>query len=119
MTNKDDDLDEPLSNRKALERADHGKADRREERRKKQELGKLRLDVLKHAVTNAPPSARDADDDKKRNEDVRTRTTAEEEKRLVDNPHTKPDAETMIVKEEQREAAKDQTGYEQAKDQTA
>jgi hypothetical protein len=117
MFSRDDDLDEPVSsNRKALEHADHGKAEKVDQRKRsveKKELQRLRLDVLRKQVA---PQKTDEKKETKQDDDAGTKTRAEEERQTVDTAQAKPDPEKLIKKEERQEAVKKQAAIEQSKD---
>ncbi len=119
MPLSDDDQDEPLSSRRALERADHGKQEKVEQKKnqeQKRELSKLKLDVLRQKMAPQQPEEKKEEE---KGEGVKTRTREEEARQGVDSVHSKPGAETIIKKEQQKEEVKRQAVYEQGKDQTA
>jgi len=122
----DDDPGESLSSRRALERADHGKAERAEAQKKqeqKKELSKLKLDVLRQGM--APQKTEDASTglsvtaDRSGGDAAITKTREEETRRAVEDINVKPGAEEMIRKERKQEEIRRQAQYEQGKDQTA
>jgi len=116
MPLNDDDLDEPLSSRKALERSDHGKQEKKEQKVKQEhgkQLKELQLQVLKQQVAPGKP------EEDRKEEGIKTRTREEEARQSMDTVRSKPDPETMIKKEEQEAAAEKQAPYEKGKDQTA
>ncbi len=112
MRSDDDSFDEPLSSRRALERADHGKAERNDDRQKKG-LQKLKLDVLKQKLdTKGKAKDSSLDDLARQVQDMTTKTRVQEAKQAVEEAGTKPSGEKLIRKEQQEEAAKQQTPYE-------
>lgn len=121
MSRDDDDLDAPLSVRRALERADHGKKeklDAKKARQEKKELQKLKLQVLRQKVK--PQTKEDKQESKDEQGDANTtKGRMEEEKRATDTAHTKPQAEALIQKEEEHEAMMQEARYEEQSDQTA
>lgn len=116
---RDDDLDEPLSNRRALERADHGKKEKEELRQQVEQKKEMRnnLAVLKQGM-----QAHSKDEERKQDdgEGGGTLTREQEVKRNIDTVKTKPGAEKMLQKQQAAEEAKKQQGaLEQGKDKTA
>ena len=65
MSHDDDDLDEPLSSRKALERADHGKKERQMKQLQKEvqktQMQKLKREMLKKDVHGSVILRKDSD----------------------------------------------------------
>ncbi len=115
----DDDLDEPLSSRKALERADHGKREKEDAKKQAQEqkeLSTLKLQVLRQGIAPLKPEEKRGDG---KEEGIKTKTREEEVKQSTDTVHTKPGPEALIRKEEQEKRGEKQAQYEQGKDQTA
>lgn len=74
---KDDDDIEPLSTRKSLERADHGKQDRLDERKKmlSKDRNALKRNILRQNLPNAP--GKDVEDE----ENMDPRTIASDERK--------------------------------------
>ncbi len=68
MPQDDDDLDAPLSSRRALERSDHGKKDQETKRLKKEvqhsRMQKLKREMLKKDVHGSVILRKDSDDKK-------------------------------------------------------
>ena len=112
----EEEKDFPLSTRKALERGDHGKADRRDQMKKeKQGLQQLKLNVLKQNVQQGKTKTPDSKaDEGKKAETVKTKSREEEVKQAVVNVETKTSPEDLIHEQQRKEAAQKQTGYEQA-----
>lgn len=102
----DDDLDEPLSTRRALERADHGKTERKEVKQKK-ELQRLKLDLLKQNLQRNDERKGPADD-------MSTKTREEEAKEAVDEVDTVPSMDRVIRSSQRQEAERKQAPYEQS-----
>ncbi|MFA6039300.1 MAG: hypothetical protein WCV62_01050 [Candidatus Peribacteraceae bacterium] len=115
----DDDLDEPLSGRKALERADHGKREKEDAKKQAQEqkeLSILKLQVLRQGMAPLKPEEKGGDG---KGEGIKTRTREEEMRQATDTVHTKTGPEALMKKEEQEKKVEEQAQYEQGKDQTA
>lgn len=127
MSLHDDDLPEPLSSRRALERADHGKKEKAEARKRaqeKKELSKLKLEVLRRGMAPRKPAERNASTSlgtgaEAKGEGMVTKTREEELRQATENVHSKPDAEAMLRKAGEAERRRKEASYEQSKDKTS
>ncbi len=114
MSHDDDDLDQPLSSRKALERSDHGKKDQEVKRLKKEvqrsRMQKLKRDLLKKDVRGSVILRKDPDDKKTFG------PKSHEDKAAQQNQATheqSADADEMIEKEQEVQQIRDQSQQEQ------
>jgi|GEM_PF-2209756 len=118
MPMKDDDLDEPLSSRRALERADHGKTEKVDQKKKQDEkklLSKLQLLVLQQSVSPQAKGAQDqlTDAEKQAGTDMGTKTLDEEVRQSTEGVDEKPQPKNLVEKGRQQEKAKEASAYEQ------
>jgi hypothetical protein len=113
MPRDDDDLDQPLSSRRALERSDHGKKDQETKRLKKEvqrsQMQKLKREMLKKDVHGSVIVRKDPDDKKtfgpKTHEDQ-----AAQQYQSANEESANPDE--MIKKEEEAEQIRRQSKEE-------
>ncbi len=113
MFSNDDDLDESLSSRRSLERADHGrkeKADQKKQVREKKELLKLKTDMLLKRAKVSPL----AKDDKKTFGPQTLNDQAAKQYESVMDEETRP--EDVIRKEEEDTRREKEARQEQQTD---
>lgn len=118
MVYSDDDLDESLSTRKALETSDHGKKEKEMKKLKKEvqrsQMQKLKREMLKKDVRGSVILRKDPDDKKtfgpKSHEDKAAQQYAAEHE-------DKANPDSMIAAEEEVESIRQQSQQEQQQDE--
>ncbi|MDB4978152.1 MAG: hypothetical protein JWM56_338 [Candidatus Peribacteria bacterium] len=107
----EDDIEGPLSSRRALERADHGKKEKAEVKQKEnnaKELFKLQRDVLQTNIQGQKD-----DQTKKQSESFGTKTHKQEEESEKDGADRKVNPDSLLKEDAVQEAAEDAAAYEE------
>lgn len=108
MSYDDDDAEVSLSSARALERSDHGKAEKREKLQRikqKQELVKLQRQVLRQQM------------DKNKQGVFKTETHKEQEESQVQKAGSKPTPDKLVEQSKEQDKADAQRQYEEAQDE--
>ncbi len=107
MAYDDDEIELSLSSRRALERSDHGKQEKKEQLRtvkQKQELARLKREMLRKQVDRKDAA-------------FKTQTHKEEEESRVQEADTKPTPDRLVSQDREQKKTDAQRQYEEAQDE--